>query len=65
MMPRRAFVLAEIEAPPGPAAAMKLTVWTYEGPPHVGAMRVATGMKGCTMCCTRRRATPMPICCSP
>ncbi|MEL6169383.1 MAG: ferredoxin:protochlorophyllide reductase (ATP-dependent) subunit B [Pseudomonadota bacterium] len=25
---------------------MKLSVWTYEGPPHVGAMRVATGMKG-------------------
>ena len=25
---------------------MKLTVWTYEGPPHVGALRVATGMKG-------------------
>jgi light-independent protochlorophyllide reductase subunit B len=25
---------------------MKLAVWTYEGPPHVGAMRVATGMKG-------------------
>ncbi|MEL6685398.1 MAG: nitrogenase component 1, partial [Pseudomonadota bacterium] len=25
---------------------MKLTVWTYEGPPHVGAMRVATAMKG-------------------
>jgi light-independent protochlorophyllide reductase subunit B len=25
---------------------MKLTVWTYEGPPHVGAMRVATGMQG-------------------
>ncbi|MDJ0943165.1 MAG: ferredoxin:protochlorophyllide reductase (ATP-dependent) subunit B [Kiloniellales bacterium] len=24
---------------------MHLTVWTYEGPPHVGAMRVATGMK--------------------
>ena len=24
---------------------MKLTVWTYEGPPHVGAMRVATAMK--------------------
>ncbi len=23
---------------------MQLTVWTYEGPPHVGAMRVATGM---------------------
>ncbi len=25
---------------------MKLSVWTYEGPPHVGAMRVATGMRG-------------------
>ncbi|MEO1482108.1 MAG: ferredoxin:protochlorophyllide reductase (ATP-dependent) subunit B [Myxococcota bacterium] len=24
---------------------MKLTVWTYEGPPHVGAMRVATAME--------------------
>ena len=25
---------------------MQLTVWTYEGPPHVGAMRVATAMDG-------------------
>ena len=25
---------------------MKLSMWTYEGPPHVGAMRVATGMEG-------------------
>lgn len=25
---------------------MQLTVWTYEGPPHVGAMRIATGMDG-------------------
>jgi light-independent protochlorophyllide reductase subunit B len=25
---------------------MKLTVWTYEGPTHVGAMRVATAMEG-------------------
>ncbi len=24
---------------------MKLAVWTYEGPPHVGAMRVATAMR--------------------
>ena len=24
---------------------MKLTVWTYEGPPHVGAMRIATAME--------------------
>ena len=24
---------------------MELTVWTYEGPPHVGAMRVATAMR--------------------
>ncbi|MGB7432278.1 MAG: ferredoxin:protochlorophyllide reductase (ATP-dependent) subunit B [Ahrensia sp.] len=23
---------------------MQLTVWTYEGPPHVGAMRIATSM---------------------
>ena len=25
---------------------MKLTVWTYEGPPHIGALRVATAMNG-------------------
>ena len=25
---------------------MELTVWTYEGPPHIGAMRIATAMKG-------------------
>ncbi|TVP75754.1 MAG: ferredoxin:protochlorophyllide reductase (ATP-dependent) subunit B [Gemmatimonadales bacterium] len=25
---------------------MELTIWTYEGPPHVGAMRIATAMKG-------------------
>ena len=25
---------------------MELTLWTYEGPPHVGAMRVATAMEG-------------------
>lgn len=25
---------------------MQLTLWTYEGPPHVGAMRVATAMCG-------------------
>jgi light-independent protochlorophyllide reductase subunit B len=25
---------------------MKLALWTYEGPPHVGAMRVATCMEG-------------------
>jgi len=24
---------------------MQLTLWTYEGPPHVGAMRVATGLR--------------------
>jgi len=24
---------------------LKLTLWTYEGPPHVGAMRIATGMR--------------------
>jgi light-independent protochlorophyllide reductase subunit B len=25
---------------------MQLTLWTYEGPPHIGAIRVATAMKG-------------------
>ena len=25
---------------------MQLSVWTYEGPPHIGAMRVATAMSG-------------------
>jgi light-independent protochlorophyllide reductase subunit B len=25
---------------------MELTLWTYEGPPHVGAMRIATAMSG-------------------
>jgi light-independent protochlorophyllide reductase subunit B len=25
---------------------MQLTVWTYEGPPHFGAIRIATAMKG-------------------
>jgi light-independent protochlorophyllide reductase subunit B len=25
---------------------MELTLWTYEGPPHVGAMRIATSMRG-------------------
>ena len=25
---------------------MQLTMWTYEGPPHIGAMRIATAMKG-------------------
>ncbi len=25
---------------------MQLTVWTYEAPPHVGAMRIATAMRG-------------------
>ena len=43
--------LAEVFARPLPArqgwvADMQLTLWTYEGPPHVGAMRVATAMDG-------------------
>ena len=25
---------------------MQLSMWTYEGPPHIGAMRVATAMRG-------------------
>nr|WP_313980742.1 ferredoxin:protochlorophyllide reductase (ATP-dependent) subunit B [Iodidimonas nitroreducens] len=38
---------------PGPLIAaqdwwpdMDLTIWTYEAPPHVGAMRIATAMRG-------------------
>jgi hypothetical protein len=33
-------------APGWRCSAMELAVWTYEGPPHVGAMRVATAMEG-------------------
>jgi len=25
---------------------VQLTVWTYEGPPHIGALRIATAMRG-------------------
>jgi light-independent protochlorophyllide reductase subunit B len=25
---------------------MQLSLWTYEGPPHIGAMRIATSMRG-------------------
>ena len=28
---------------------MELTFWTYEGPPHVGAIRVVTSMEGVHM----------------
>jgi light-independent protochlorophyllide reductase subunit B len=28
---------------------MQLTLWTYEGPPHVGAMRIAASMRGVHM----------------
>ena len=28
---------------------MQLSTWTYEGPPHVGAMRIVTAMKGAHM----------------
>jgi hypothetical protein len=52
--PRRALRPA-LRAPRGAAglSAMQLTLWTYEGPPHVGAMRIAASMQGCTTCCTR------------
>ena len=44
---------------------MELTLWTYEGPPHVGAIRIAASMRDVHLVyCTRHRATPMPICCS-
>ncbi len=28
------------------SSPVQLTLWTYEGPPHVGAMRIATAMEG-------------------
>ena len=34
---------------------MKLSVWTYEGPPHVGAIRVATGMEKYISFCMLRK----------
>ncbi len=38
---------ARIQGLPGTGGvAMQLTLWTYEGPPHVGAMRIATAMEG-------------------
>ena len=44
---------------------MKLSVWTYEGPPHVGAMRIATAMQGLHYILHAPQATPMPTCSSP
>ena len=41
---------------------MQLTVWTYEGPPHVGAMRIATALQDVHYVLHARKATPMPIC---
>ena len=37
-----------MSAPRGSPAGltMQLTLWTYEGPPHIGAMRIATAMRG-------------------
>ena len=46
---------------------MKLsTVWTYEAPPHVGAMRVATAMEGVPLRPPRPPGRhPTPTCSSP
>ena len=43
---------------------MQLTLWTYEGPPHVGAMRIAASMHGVHYVLHAPQGTPMPICCS-
>ncbi len=43
---------------------MQLTLWTYEGPPHIGAMRVATAMKGLHYVLHAPRAIPTPTCSS-
>ena len=44
--PRRALRASAGAAHAAGGLTMQLTVWTYEGPPHVGAMRVATAMQG-------------------
>ena len=38
---------------PGWWPDMQLTLWTYEAPPHVGAMRIATAMDGTSLCPAR------------
>ena len=43
---------------------MQLTLWTYEVPPHVGAMRIAASMNGVHYVLRTAERTPMPICCS-
>jgi light-independent protochlorophyllide reductase subunit B len=43
---------------------MQLTVWTYEGPPHMGAMRIAASMRDVHCVLHAPRATPTPTCCS-
>ena len=43
----RRIVRTPARAPrPAGGLAVQLTLWTYEGPPHIGAMRVATAMRG-------------------
>ena len=43
--PGRTFRTALRSARPAGGVAMQLTLWTYEGPPHIGAMRIAASMK--------------------
>ena len=42
---------------------MKLSIWTYEGPPHVGAMRVATAMEKLHFVLHAPQVTPMQTYC--
>ena len=46
---RRQLILASTPKPhtnQSTSDPMELTLWTYEGPPHVGAMRIAASMEG-------------------
>ena len=43
---------------------MQLTLWTYEGPPHIGAKRIATAMEGLHYVLHAPQVTPTRICSS-
>ena len=44
---------------------MELTLWTYEGPPHVGAIRIAASMRDVHLMLHSPQGDTYAICCSP
>jgi light-independent protochlorophyllide reductase subunit B len=43
---------------------MQLTLWTYEGPPHVGAMRVAASLRNAHLVLHAPQGDTYADCCS-